>query len=371
MVGLNSFASLKSLTHLSFINCEFVNKPNPINNGSWFRKIENHLPNLISLEVTGTSFVDDHDMMVIAKAQRLKKLILTNCVRVGLAIPYLAIAFRFGFQSLEYLDLRGTSMQDSDVQSILQTGNLKELYLGPMGKVKRTTINASNYRNLIMPDPQRDARVNQQVLVINIGPNGPTCRQAEDHELDAMDLGWVRQQNEERRRNAEEHPDHMYIGDNGNILMPERTDGASSSGTKRKVENEEGTFNKKQRVCEDGSELEEIVFSDRVLEGDSLGCVHDFTDITPDTELTDLLISYLIKKCTCLKVLHLAGCSISNEGLKAILENIPSLEYINIMCTNVTQDFVDQIRPLYVYCKISDATLQPRKPASCTIFCAS
>ena len=118
--------------------------------GSWFKKLYTWLPNLESLKIIGTMFVDDFDIMALGKCAKLKKLALVNCVKVGIAMPYLAIGFRFGLIKLEHLDLRGTSLQNSDVMSISQKGRITELFLGPMGSVKRLSSSPSIMHNLIM-----------------------------------------------------------------------------------------------------------------------------------------------------------------------------------------------------------------------------
>jgi len=375
---LSIFGKLKSI---AFRNCEFLNKPSSMVHGSWFKQIESHLPFVDTIEISGTGFIEDHDLMVIAKKSNLKKFILTNSIRVGLAIPYLAIAFRFGFENLEEIDVRGTSMQNNDIQSVLQSKNIQKLYIGPMGTVKRQILSEENIHNMIMSDPRREENVPQQVLVINMGPNGPNCRQAEDEELDSLGLGWVlkQKQKQEEHRKKNPYPDHMFIGKDGSILKPEDPNQPSTSGVKRKADNEGLPEEKdsKRHKNESGAtstKAAEVVVCRETVKKHTihLGCVNNFDDITPDGELSDELSVHIPHYAPNLKFLHLAGCALSNSGLRVLLKNLPLLESINVMFTRVTQDFVEEMRREHTECKISDARPPViSNPHCCNVFCHS
>ncbi|KAF2358715.1 F-box domain [Trinorchestia longiramus] len=393
-ITVEALSVFRNLQSLAFINCEFVNKPKTMTDRSWFRRLEKWLPNLTKLQISGTTFVDDYDIMAMGKCSKLRKLILTNCPKVGIAMPYLAIAFRFGLGYLEYLDFRGTSLVNSDVLSILQSGNVQELFLGPMGVVKRQRLPLENRHNLIMADPHREEPPHQQVLVVNMGPDGPNWRQVRDEELDGLGLQWVRQRNEERQRVREEQEDdHFFIGENGNILqqqplasIAEEASSSVSSSRKRKAVEEsddDGRLCKKMRLNvenahvesfhrmeEDKDELSasELRISRETL---SLGCVHELPEnFKPDDCLSDLLIPNLVTKGYQLRTLHLAGCAITDEGLSYLMARLPSLTSINVMHCLVTQSRIEELRNVYKNCLISDAKPTLGDPRDCTIFCS-
>ena len=395
-ITIETIGELNNLHTLSFINCDFVNKPNTVDGGSWFKKIYRWLPNLETLKIVGTSFVDDFDIMALGKCIKLRSLSLINCVRVGIAMPYLAIGFRFGLLKLEHLDLRGTSLQNTDILSITQNGHLKEIFLGPMGHVKRLSSCPSNMHNLIMADPRREEPAQQQVLVVNMGPNGPNWRQVEDHELDGLGLNWVREQVEEQKRQRQQHADdHFFIGENGNILQNDHqpqpplapvreVDEEPSCSRKRKADDEPDdrpskrpkksikTVDPKLQQNQVNDDVDIEPSESRVGDTPGMGCLHEIDeDFKPDDSLSNDLLPTLVSKGHSLKKLHLAGCAITNSGLEFILTHLPSIEIINIMCTHVTQPFINDMRKTYTNIEISDARPPPCKAGECSIFCAS
>lgn len=249
-------------------------------------------------------------------------------------------------------------------------------------------------------DPRLEEPPHQQVLVVNMGPNGPNWRQVEDHELDDLGLDWVREQVVERKRLHQQHADdHYFIGENGHLLQQQRrlppvpeVEEAPSCSRKRKAEedaDERPSKKKKsaaeERMMEDMPPVDleiqpkqwnddsEIPIVDRRV-GNTLnmGCLHDIDDsYEPDEGLNDEMLMTLVNNGTRLRKLHLAGCAITNMGLRYMLNNLPSLESINIMYTHVTQSFIDDIRKSFTHVDISDARQPPLQPGECTIFCAS
>ncbi|CAL4070694.1 unnamed protein product, partial [Meganyctiphanes norvegica] len=98
------------------------------------------------------------------------------------------------------------------VNSIVQNGKLRALYLGPIGgRVMRLSEESSAPgHNLVMPDPRRRQEERQQVVVINVGPDGPQWRQVGDEELEGLGLQWVR--NAPVARPQPQHdPDRHYF----------------------------------------------------------------------------------------------------------------------------------------------------------------
>ncbi|XP_076225038.1 uncharacterized protein LOC116424184 isoform X4 [Nomia melanderi] len=70
-----------------------------------------------------------HSLLVISKMPKLKELRLNSCHRLGECVAYTSLATRFGFKTLEILDLRDTALGDSEVGCFNCTKTLTHLYL--------------------------------------------------------------------------------------------------------------------------------------------------------------------------------------------------------------------------------------------------
>nr|XP_034188671.1 uncharacterized protein LOC117608049 isoform X3 [Osmia lignaria] len=70
-----------------------------------------------------------HSLLVISKMPKLKELRLNSCHRLGECVAYTSLATRFGFKTLEILDLRDTALGDSEVGCFSCTKTLTHLYL--------------------------------------------------------------------------------------------------------------------------------------------------------------------------------------------------------------------------------------------------
>lgn len=124
-VGIVNFpATLKSVT---FNNCHLSTNRNP--RSSFFSKINFHFRNLEELAVEHCNWFDTHDLIAFSKIPTLRYLSLRGCNSFKDCVPYGSIATRFGFQTLEVLDVRETPVTDSDIQCFNMTKNLKELRL--------------------------------------------------------------------------------------------------------------------------------------------------------------------------------------------------------------------------------------------------
>ena len=86
-------------------------------------------PELESLNLNGCHWFEDHSLMAISKCVKLRKLQLRNCPMVGSCSAYIMLAARFGFNSLEVLDLRETAVGDSEVHAFQSKLSLKQLYI--------------------------------------------------------------------------------------------------------------------------------------------------------------------------------------------------------------------------------------------------
>lgn len=392
---VTDFSPVQSLVKLSLIDCEFVNLPSPIKEGSYFKRTHKTLPNLKCLEICKCGWVEDYDIMVLSKVDTLKKLVLRNLPKVGSAIAYIALSFRFGFQNLEELDMRGTSLQDNEVLSVVQNGKLRALYLGPLGPVKRPTEDPLGGRNLIMPDP-RWQEERQQVVVINVGPNGPQWRQVNDEELDGMGLEWVRNAPVARQQRDEQEDEdrHYFIDRDGRPIQDDDEIDNSSEGDdlsggesegepqgrgekrqhsdgdvepspkKLKMNEKESRASNdnnpgrasiddmvnyvlKEEEDEDEDEADEEEFGpyckdpEEISGDEGLQCqVYQ----PPDEFLSDTMVRAFGPKTKDLHTLVVSGCAISDHGLQQIIRLIPSLRLLDVTNTKVTNGAVQEAR---------------------------
>lgn len=392
---VNDFMPVKSITKFFIVDCEFVNLPPQLREGSYFKRTHKILPRLECLKITKCGWVDDYDVMVLSKVDTLKRLVLRNLPRVGRAMAYIALGFRFGFQNLEELDLRGTSLEDNEVMSVVQNGKLRALYLGPMGPVKRLPEEPPGGHNLIMPDP-RWQEERQQVVVINVGPNGPQWRQVNDEELDGMGLQWVRDAPVVQRNRAEEEDEdrHYFIGRDGRPVEHEEnndedadendnerngvaqaeegrqqipqgnqmgTNNQQANNDQQREEDSRDEEEEEAESCKDKQEEEEE--DEEELEdelGDDYGEHREDADEElcsepyqlPDEGLSDKLVYAFGQKTKFLHTLVLSGCAITDFGLQEIIRLVPSLKVLDVTNTKVTSSGVQEARVARPDCMI-------------------
>ncbi|XP_070517004.1 uncharacterized protein [Cardiocondyla obscurior] len=98
-------------------------------NKSYFFKMDLHMPNLTCLILSNCEWFTPHSLLVISKIPKLKELRLNSCHRLGECVAYASLATRFGFKTLEILDLRDTALGDSEVGCFSSTKTLTHLYL--------------------------------------------------------------------------------------------------------------------------------------------------------------------------------------------------------------------------------------------------
>ncbi|XP_046590851.1 cytochrome b-c1 complex subunit 1, mitochondrial isoform X2 [Neodiprion lecontei] len=96
---------------------------------SYFFRMDFHMPNLTCLILSKCNWFYPHSLMVISKMVKLKELRLDSCYRLGECVAYASLATRFGFKSLEILDLRDTGLGDSEICCFSSTKTLTHLYL--------------------------------------------------------------------------------------------------------------------------------------------------------------------------------------------------------------------------------------------------
>ncbi|XP_014482502.1 PREDICTED: uncharacterized protein LOC106748476 isoform X2 [Dinoponera quadriceps] len=96
---------------------------------SYFFKMDLHMPNLTCLILSNCQWFTPHSLLVISKVPKLRELRLNSCHRLGECLAYASLATRFGFKTLEILDLRDTALGDSEVGCFSSTKTLTHLYL--------------------------------------------------------------------------------------------------------------------------------------------------------------------------------------------------------------------------------------------------
>jgi len=124
-IGFEHFP--KMLKHLSLKGCEVDNLPS---DKSYFKNIHVTFKNLETLCLAGCGWVKNHCLMAICKIDTLVHLDLNGCFRIGECFAYTALATRFGFNSVRWLDLRGTNITDSELPCFGRKKNLKEMLVG-------------------------------------------------------------------------------------------------------------------------------------------------------------------------------------------------------------------------------------------------
>lgn len=378
---LKNLGEVSGLKLLSVIDCEFINLPMRESEGSYFRNMQIILPHLENLEISKCNWINDYDLMVLSKLNSLKKLTLKSDLRIGFTMVYLSLSFRFGFTNLEELDLRGTSLQNNDVQSIVQSGKLKALSIGPIECVKRLSNECDKGFNLVMSDPQQKNQPKQQVVVINMGPNGPNWHAANDDELDEMGLHWLR--NGINQKNKTSENEHYFFGKEGQLIGKlDNSEGECSKDLEpNSIDNLHedeyskapcNNFKRKLADCENFNDTDkhitkqlktkhqgETMNSSNQNENNVLN--YEYQQITveknlPDECLSDKMIDAFEDHCSKLEFLQLSGCSISNAGLIKLVKCANSLKYLDVSNTLVTYKGIQEARVLLPQCHIKCST---------------
>ncbi|XP_016918450.1 uncharacterized protein LOC108001770 isoform X1 [Apis cerana] len=117
-------------------------------NKSYFFKMNFHMPNLTCLILSNCQWFTPHSLLVISKMPKLKELRLNSCHRLGECVAYTSLATRFGFKTLEILDLRDTALGDSEVGCFSCTKTLTHLYLECPSSLRNAELPDSEPRPL-------------------------------------------------------------------------------------------------------------------------------------------------------------------------------------------------------------------------------
>ncbi|KAK0180625.1 hypothetical protein PV327_002988 [Microctonus hyperodae] len=123
-----------------------------IKNKSYFFEMDRRMPNLTTLIVSDCQWLTGHSLLVISKMPKLKELRLDSCKNLGDCVAYASLATRFGFKTLEILDLRRTGFGDSEIRAFSSTKTLTHLYLENSSKNTESTDRMEYSRDLF-PGP--------------------------------------------------------------------------------------------------------------------------------------------------------------------------------------------------------------------------
>ncbi|KAK2586450.1 hypothetical protein KPH14_010725 [Odynerus spinipes] len=149
----------RTIEKLSLKGCEMGHLQS---NKSYFFKIDLHMPNLTCLILSNCQWFMPHSLLVISKISKLKELRLNSCHRLGECVAYASLATRFGFKTLETLDLRDTALGDSEVSCFSSTKTLTHLYLECPSVLRNG--DAGDYAESIQQQENRQHRENLPLL---------------------------------------------------------------------------------------------------------------------------------------------------------------------------------------------------------------
>ncbi|XP_046982809.1 uncharacterized protein LOC124552538 isoform X2 [Schistocerca americana] len=131
----------RRLERLSFRRCGLVGtQPGD----SYFSGFHTALAHLQELELNRCPWFYSHSLMALSKCAHLKVLRITQCPGIVDSLPYISLSCRFGFKSLEVLDLRQTPVGDPEVMCFSQLQRLEELLLERPGAVASAVADSSD-----------------------------------------------------------------------------------------------------------------------------------------------------------------------------------------------------------------------------------
>ncbi|XP_028158676.1 uncharacterized protein LOC114351600 [Ostrinia furnacalis] len=98
---------------------------------SFLFNVQDLLPEIEHLDLSECTWMEPSSLLPLSKAPRLKRLLLRECPRLAEFVAYASLAARYGFRTLEVLDLRGSPVADSEVSALGWLPALQELYIAP------------------------------------------------------------------------------------------------------------------------------------------------------------------------------------------------------------------------------------------------
>ncbi|XP_043286047.1 uncharacterized protein [Venturia canescens] len=117
---------------------------NITSNRTYLFKINIHMESLTCLILSRCAWVTSHSLLVLSKIPNLKELRLDSCEGLSECVAYASLATRFGFRTLEILDLRDTLLGDSEICCFSSTVTLTHIYLECPSKLIRRRIRRHN-----------------------------------------------------------------------------------------------------------------------------------------------------------------------------------------------------------------------------------
>ena len=97
---------------------------------SFLFRIDQKIPHLETLDLSNSSWLSNHSLQAICKCDSLKEVILRGCRKLGECFVYTALATRFGFRSVQSVDLRDTCIGDAEVPCFGRLPHITRLLLG-------------------------------------------------------------------------------------------------------------------------------------------------------------------------------------------------------------------------------------------------
>ena len=134
-----------------------------------------HLQQLQSLDLTNSGWLSNHSLQAICKCDLLQRLILKGCRRLGECFAYTALATRFGFKNISWLDLRDTSIGDNEVPCFSRLPKITHLFLGrtaseyippPAGSESNGLITDRGIISMCLSDAQDGNRSIQELSLV-------------------------------------------------------------------------------------------------------------------------------------------------------------------------------------------------------------
>ncbi|XP_012270777.1 uncharacterized protein LOC105694556 isoform X2 [Orussus abietinus] len=132
---------------------------------SYFFTMDLHMRSLTCLILSNCQWFMPHSLLVISKIRNLKELRLDSCHSLGECVAYTSLATRFGFKTLEILDLRDTALGDSEICCFSSTKTLTHLYLECPAVLVNTESNNHLEQQQLLDRPGRRRAFEDQNLV--------------------------------------------------------------------------------------------------------------------------------------------------------------------------------------------------------------
>lgn len=117
----------KHIKKFGLVNCCVVNIPTK---ESYLFQMDKLLPHVENLDLSNSGWLSNHTLQAICKTDTLSEVNFRGCRRIGEVFVYTALATRFGFRHVKVMDLRDTSIGDTEVPCFGRLPEITHLYFG-------------------------------------------------------------------------------------------------------------------------------------------------------------------------------------------------------------------------------------------------